>query len=110
MDAGIQDRCFLITGAPGGIGAETARAFGSEDAKLVLHYHQNRAGAETLAKDLSVPSLVVQADVASEADVDRMFKEILSVFPRLDGIVVNAGIWIADEVPLHAMSLKQWEK
>jgi len=110
MDAGIKDQTFLITGAAGGIGAETARAFASEGANLVLHYHRNRAGAEALAKELSVRALVIQADVGSEADVDRMYREALSSFPRIDGIVVNAGIWIADEVPLHRMTLSQWQQ
>jgi 3-oxoacyl-[acyl-carrier protein] reductase len=110
MDAGIKDRVFLITGAPGGIGVETARAFATEGAKLVLHYNRNRAGAETLAKELSVPSLVVQADVGSEADCDRMYAEALAKFPRIDGIVVNAGIWIADESPVHRMTLAQWQR
>jgi len=110
MDADLQDRSFLITGAAGGIGVETARAYASEGAKLVLHYHRNRAGAEALAKELAVPSIVVQADVASEADVGRMYTEALSAFSRLDGVVVNAGIWIADEVPLHRMTVAQWQK
>ncbi len=110
MDAGLTDRTFLITGAGGGIGAETARAFASEGASLVLHYRRNRADAFALAKELAVPSAVVQADVASESDVDRMYAEALASFPRLDGVVVNAGIWIADEVPLHRMTLAQWQK
>src|SRR3972149_5927185 len=91
MDAGLADRTFLITGAAGGIGVETARAFASEGASLVLHYQRNRAGAESLAKELGVPSLVLQADVGSETDVDRMYAEALSVFPPIAGILVNAG-------------------
>lgn len=110
MDSGLRDRSFLITGAAGGIGAEAARAFASEGAKLVLHYHRNQAGAFALAKELAVESIVAQADIASEEDVDRMYAQALSAFPRLDGVVVNAGIWIADEVPLHRMTLAQWEK
>ena len=110
MDAGLTDRIFLITGAAGGIGVETARAFASEGASLVVHYQRNRAGAESLAKELGVPSLVLQADVGSETDVDRMYAEALSFFPRIDGIVVNAGIWIAEEVPLHRMTVAQWQK
>jgi 3-oxoacyl-[acyl-carrier protein] reductase len=54
--------------------------------------------------------MVLQADVSSEGDVDRMYADALSFFPRIDGIVVNAGIWIADEVPVHRMSLAQWQK
>jgi 3-oxoacyl-[acyl-carrier protein] reductase len=110
MDADLTDRIFLITGASGGIGVVTARAFASEGASLVLHYQRNRAGAESLAKELGVPSLVLQADVGSETAVDRMYADALSFFPRIDGIVVNAGIWIADEVPLHRMTLAQWQR
>jgi 3-oxoacyl-[acyl-carrier protein] reductase len=110
MDAGLTDRIFLITGASGGIGVETARAFAAEGASLILHYQRNRAGAESLAKELGVPSMVLQADVSSEGDVDRMYADALSFFPRIDGIVVNAGIWIADEVPVHRMTLTQWQK
>ncbi|HJS74011.1 MAG TPA: SDR family NAD(P)-dependent oxidoreductase [Vicinamibacteria bacterium] len=110
MDAGLSHRTFLITGAAGGIGAETARAFASEGASLVLHYHRNREGADALAKALPVRSALVQGDVASEADVDRIYAEALTLFPQLDGIVVNAGIWIAEEAPLHRMTLVQWQK
>jgi 3-oxoacyl-[acyl-carrier protein] reductase len=110
MDAGLSDRTFLITGAAGGIGVETARTFASEGASLVLHYRQNREGVLALARELSVPSIIVQADVASESDVDRMYAEALARFSRLDGVVVNAGVWIAEEVPLHRMSLAQWQE
>jgi 3-oxoacyl-[acyl-carrier protein] reductase len=106
MNSDLTGKRFLITGASGGIGAATARAFAEEGARLVLHYHRNREGAESLSRALDVEARVVQADVASEEDVDRMYEEA----GRLDGVVVNAGIWIEDEVPLHKMTLAQWRK
>jgi 3-oxoacyl-[acyl-carrier protein] reductase len=39
-----------------------------------------------------------------------MFAESLAFFSRIDGVVVNAGIWIADEVPVHRMTLSQWQR
>jgi 3-oxoacyl-[acyl-carrier protein] reductase len=39
-----------------------------------------------------------------------MYAEALAKFPRIDGIVVNAGIWIADESPVHRMTLAQWQR
>ncbi len=110
MDSGLSGQTHVITGASGGIGAATARAFAAEGANVVLHCHRNRRGAEELAKELTTSSLVVQANVANEEEVDRMYREILSRFSRLDGVVVNAGIWIADERPLHRMTLEQWRK
>jgi 3-oxoacyl-[acyl-carrier protein] reductase len=110
MDSGLSGKTFVITGASGGIGASAARAFAEEGANVVLHYHRNRAGAESLAKELSVKSVVVGADVADESAVERLYEQALATFPRLDGVVVNAGIWIEGEVPLHEMSLEQWRR
>jgi 3-oxoacyl-[acyl-carrier protein] reductase len=101
---------FLITGASGGIGSATARAFAVEGSTLVLHCHRNRRAAEALAGELGVASLVVQADAADEGAVDRMYREAVSRFGRLHGVVVNAGIWIEQEVPLHRMTLAQWRE
>jgi len=110
MNSGLDGQTILITGASGGIGAEAARAFAQEGARLVLHCNTNRDAAEALAEALDVETAVVQADVGDEAAVDSMYAEALAAFPRLDGVVVNAGIWIEGETPLHKMSLAQWER
>jgi len=39
-----------------------------------------------------------------------MFAAALADAGKLDGIVVNAGIWIAEDAPVHEMTLAQWEK
>ena len=110
MNSGLDGQTVLITGASGGIGAETARAFADEGANVVLHCNTNRDGADTLAAELDAQTAVVQADVADETAVDSMYAEALAAFPRLDTLVVNAGIWIEGETPLHRMSLEQWNR
>ncbi len=110
MRSGLEGQVVLITGASGGIGTETARAFAEEGARLVLHYNSNREGAEALAKELGGETLVVQADVSVESSVEAMYAAALGKFSRLDALIVNAGIWIADEVPVHAMRLEQWRR
>ena len=76
----------------------------------MLHYRTNRESVDELAKDLDVDTVAVRADVSVEADVDAMYATALSTFSRLDAIVVNAGIWIETETPLHEVSLEQWER
>jgi 3-oxoacyl-[acyl-carrier protein] reductase len=110
MQSGLTGQKFLVTGASGGIGAATARAFAEEGAELALHCHRNRKAAEALAAELDVPSVVVQADVADEEAVDRMYGDALAGLGRLDGVVVNAGIWIAGETPVYRMPLAQWHR
>ncbi len=108
MDTGLKDQCVLITGASGGIGSAVARAFAAEGARLALHYRTQPGPLEELRRQLGVPSLMVGADLRDEAQTDRLYGEILRTFPRLDVLVVNAGIWVNREVPLHEMSLQQW--
>ncbi len=110
MDSGLKGSTVLITGASGGIGAATARALAAEGASLVLHFFSNIEGAAQLAEELPVETALVQADVGDEAAVDQMYAQAFGAFPRLDGIVVNAGIWDERVSPMHEMSLEQWEQ
>ena len=105
MDAGLGGKTFLITGAGGGIGSATARELAACGARLILHYNNSRAQAEALATELD--GTTVQADLRREEGNDTMFATALEHHPRIDGIVVNAGIW-SEDVPLHNMSLDQW--
>ncbi len=110
MDLGLTNKNFLITGASGGIGASCAREFASEGANLVLHYHKNEAAAQELAKSIPCESLVAGADLSQEGEVDRLYERIADELGELEGIVVNAGIWCVDTVPVHEMSLAQWQE
>ena len=110
MRSGLEGQVVVITGASGGIGRETARSFAEEGARLVLHYRSNRDSAEALARELGVETLVAGADVSDESSVEAMYAKALGKVSRLDALVVNAGIWIADEVPVHAMTLEQWRR
>lgn len=110
MNAGLKDKCVLITGASGGIGRATASAFAAEGANLVLHYHRNREGVAELLDQFKDRAVIVQADLRNEESAEAMFAEALKTFPRMDVIVVNAGAWTTAAVPLHRMTLSQWKQ
>lgn len=107
MDTGLKGQTVLVTGAAGGIGSAIARALVAEGVHVGLHYFSSRERAEALAAELGDVTLF-QADVGDETQVDAMFDALVEARGRIDSIVVNAGIWVADEVPLHEMSLEQW--
>ncbi len=109
MDAGLKDTIVLLTGASGGIGQATARALAAEGATLGLHYFTNAAGVESLRASLGTPSLVLQADLRDESQVDAAFDRMLGRFGRIDALVVNAGIWNPQPTPLYLMSVAQWQ-
>lgn len=109
MDLKLKGQCVLISGASGGIGLAAARAFAAEGASIALHYHTHVEPIETLQRELTVPNVPVQADLQDEAAVHAMFNTIAQAFPRIDALVVNAGVWHRESVPLHEMSVAQWE-
>lgn len=110
MNADLNNRCVLITGASGGIGLATAELFAEQGANLILHYHTKAQPIRELQQRIEVPNVAVQADLRDEIQVDRLFAESLETFPRIDVAVVNAGIWESRPVPLHEMSLGQWHQ
>ena len=66
----------LITGASRGIGAATARLAADQGIDVAVNYVSNAEAAEAVVGDCraaGVQAIAVQADVAVEADVQRMF-------------------------------------
>ena len=53
MDTGLAGSRVLVTGASGGIGAATARAFAAEGARVAVHYHRGHERAAVVAADLT---------------------------------------------------------
>src|SRR5579871_2097544 len=95
MDARLTDRVILITGASGGIGTATAKAFAAEGARLALHYRSQKSSAERLRKELGkgVDAVCVGADLRKESEVAGLFKKVAKRFGQIDTVVANAGIW-----------------
>ncbi|CAG4993825.1 unnamed protein product [Parnassius apollo] len=107
------DKVVLITGASSGIGAETAIEFSKLNAKLVIT-GRNKENLDKIAmqcKDGS-PSkhkpLVVIADMNVEADVDRIVKNTLDHFGKLDVLVNNAGI--LESGTIETTTLEQYDR
>jgi 3-oxoacyl-[acyl-carrier protein] reductase len=107
----LQGKVVLITGASGGIGSGIARAFAAEGARLVLHYHRGRAYIAALQREFKeLETIAVRADLADETETRRLFAQAIKRFGRVDTLVANAGSWEVRDVPLHKMSLRQWQR
>lgn len=107
MDTGLQDSRILVTGASGGIGGAVMRALVAEGARVAAHGFTREPDVESLDPELVQ---VVRGDLREESDVARCFEEIDRRWGGCDGVVVNAGLWVAKAAPLHEMTLAQWEE
>jgi 3-oxoacyl-[acyl-carrier protein] reductase len=108
MDSQLAGKVVLVTGASGGIGSAIARAFAAEGARVILHYRHGKGAAERLAAELGGDSIAHGADLTKEAHVRRMFAAVAKRYGRVDTLIANAGSWETKDIPLHEMSLQQW--
>lgn len=96
--AGVQlsGRVAVITGASGGIGLETARAFASAGAHVVLGNRpsaKSDAAIDELRTSLPHAHVDVEAlDLTSLASVRAFAQRVLDQHPRVDLLVNNAGV------------------
>jgi 3-oxoacyl-[acyl-carrier protein] reductase len=106
VDLGLEGAVVLITGASGGIGQATARAFAGEGARVALHYYRNRATAEALAEELD--GVAFGADLRNESDAEALIPAVCEALGGLDICVANSGVWMGEDVPLWQMPVDRW--
>lgn len=102
----LENKVALVTGGNSGIGLATAELFKAEGAHVIV----TGRNAETLASaqtELGEDAVVVQADVTSLTDLDRLYAIIEKRHGRLDVIFANAGI--AAQCPLAQMTETQFD-
>jgi len=89
----LKEKVALITGAGNGIGRATAVRFAKEGAKLVLS-DLDKEGLEATVKEIgeSGEAVVVEGNVTSRDDVNKMVDTGVEKFDRLDILINNAGI------------------
>jgi NAD(P)-dependent dehydrogenase (short-subunit alcohol dehydrogenase family) len=90
----LKGKVAVITGAGSGIGRATALLFSKEGANVVVFDVAKENGEETvrMIEKAGGEALNVQGDVSNAADVQRMVRETIKKFGRLDILFNNAGI------------------
>ena len=101
MHYGFEGKVALVTGASGGIGRATARAFAASGASVVVSDVNADGGNETVALIASEGGNAIfqRCDVANGDDVKALVARAVAEYGRLDFAHNNAGInsMMADE-------------
>jgi len=85
----------IVTGASRGIGAETAKLAAARGFAVAVNYVRNRTAADAVVRDIMSAggrAAAIQADVASEGDVVRLFETVDHELGPLTALVNNAGV------------------
>lgn len=90
----LQHSVCVVTGSATGIGAACAIDLAKKGARVVINYTKSEADAKATAAEcerLGAETLLVQANVAVDADCQRMAQAALDKWGRIDALVNNAG-------------------
>jgi len=107
----LKDKVAIVTGASKRIGASIAKHLADEGAAVVVNYASSKDGADRVVAEITGDggrAIAVQANVAKQADIDRLFAETVKAFGRLDILVNNAGIY--EFLPLADITEEHFHK
>ena len=90
-----QGRVAVVTGGSRGIGAAVCKILAKQGYKVVVNYRSNADMAAAVVADIEKEggvAVAVQADIAVEADVQRLFAETRRLLGPVAALVNNAAI------------------
>jgi NAD(P)-dependent dehydrogenase (short-subunit alcohol dehydrogenase family) len=88
--SGVRGKRVVLTGGTGGIGLAAAQQLAALGAELTIVGRSESRAVEATAK-IGAPVDVLLADLASQAEVRRLAREIVARYPRVDVLINNAG-------------------
>lgn len=96
MSKKLEGKVAVVTGASKGIGARIALQMAAEGASVVVNYSSSKDGADKVVKAVTLnggKAIAVQANIAKQAEVKRLFEETKKAYGRVDILVNNAGVY-----------------
>lgn len=91
----MKGKTALVTGSSEGLGRAILLRLAAEGANVVINYHRNETAAKEVksaAEAEGVRAIMVQADVTSVPEIERLFDTAADEFGRIDVVVANAGM------------------
>ena len=91
----LNGKVAIITAAGRGMGIGIAKVFGEAGATVAVTYNSNKESAEKLCEEIRAMGTKAEAfqlDQSKTDECDRVIKEVIDTFGRVDILINNAGI------------------
>jgi glucose 1-dehydrogenase len=91
----LANKAAIVTGSDSGIGRAIALELARQGASVTINYHKNEDAANTTKQEIEAAggkAQIIQADVSSVADIQKLVDGTVAAFGRLDILVNNAGM------------------
>jgi 3-oxoacyl-[acyl-carrier protein] reductase len=103
----FRNKRVVVTGGSGGIGRAIVELFAERGARVAVHYHRNREGAEAIAGSLPGEGhFSIGADLADPRIVPGFVDRLIGTMGGIDILVNNAGLY--EEHPAASVDYEEW--
>ena len=109
----LDGKAALVTGGSRGIGAATVKLFAEAGADVVFNFHRQSEAAKHLELDARKHGTRIEslkADLGRMSEAKKLVSYAVRRLGRLDIVVVNAGIWNAEDAPIEALGERDWDE
>ena len=109
----LKGKRAVVTGGSRGIGAAVSRLLAECGADVCIGYRSRSAEAEALVTELRAMGVRATAfadDLGDASGADGLIRTGVETFGGLDILVHSAGIWPAEDVPVHQMTDDRWRR
>ncbi len=106
----LKDKVALISGASRGLGKAIALSYAREGANIII-CARDKASLEAVRQQITQSSrdcLAIVTDISNPADVERLVKQSLSRFQKIDILVNNASL-LGPRVDVVNYSFDDWK-
>ena len=104
----LKDKVAIITGGSTGIGRGIAEAFANEGAKVVV-CGRTAATIQVVAKEIGGDAMAITCDVSQAKQVEKMVRDVVRKFGRLDILINNAGVR-AGILTIEDLTEREWQR
>jgi NAD(P)-dependent dehydrogenase (short-subunit alcohol dehydrogenase family) len=109
--SGLNGKVALITGAGRGIGKGIALRLAEDGADVVVNYHSSGQQANEVVAQIQTlgrQALAIQADISDVSQIQRMVKQVIDHFGKVDILVNNSAI--DPTINFFDVTEEQWDR